>query len=136
MRPLFSYIYIVLLTLTLAACGPVYETVRDYKMPNSMQGKMCVNQCTQNKVMCTQMCQMRNDACRIEAAHKADYDFRNYKERRQKMNAPVIKSLSDFDESHKCNRDCGCEGNFNSCYTICGGQIEEKQVCTAFCDQK
>lgn len=125
------------LTLLLAGCGPIYHTEYAYVPPASNIGKMCTTQCLQSKNSCEQMCQMRNDNCRMQARQDAMYQFEIYRGERERQHKPIKKSVSDFDRSiFTCHESCGCEANYRVCYAQCGGAVLERRVCTAFCDKK
>ena len=85
--------------------------------------------------MCQQMCQIRNDSCRIQARQRALNDFEMYKIEREKEHRPVKRTVSSFENTDSCNDNCGCDANYNLCFTNCGGKIIENKVCTAFCDK-
>ena len=119
----------------LSACGPIYKTEYAYTPPASSMGQMCVSQCLQNKSVNEQMCQMRNDACRSQARQNAMYQFEAYRNERKSDGKKVRKDLSDFDQSYLCSDSCDSTPTFNACYSACGGQVLERQICTAFCNQ-
>ncbi|MCW5584286.1 MAG: hypothetical protein KIT56_10540 [Gammaproteobacteria bacterium] len=120
----------------LTGCGPVYKREYAFVPPRTGMGKMCIAQCVQNKNTCEQMCQMNNENCRLRAHQDAVYQFEMYKHERRKHGAPVKKDVSDFDMSYTCNHSCNCEPTYRSCYSACGGQVLERDVCVAFCDKK
>ncbi len=134
-----------LLTLCLAvmallsACGPVYETQYSLIPPASAEGRLCVNQCQQNRNFCRQNCGMMQQACVNEARSRALYEYQAYVNRRNAEKQPIKKSVSDFDRSYSCgNSSCEarCEADYRDCFGgSCGGQVVAKTVCTAFCDE-
>ena len=134
-----------LLTLCLAvmallsACGPVYETQYSLIPPASAEGRLCVNQCQQNRNFCRQNCGMMQQACVNEARSRALYEYQAYVNRRNAEKQPIKKSVSDFDRSYSCgNSSCEarCEADYRDCFGgSCGGQVLAKTVCTAFCDE-
>lgn len=135
-----------LLTLCLAviallsACGPVYETQYSLIPPSSAEGRLCVNQCQQNRNFCRQNCGLNQQACVNEARSRALYEYQAYVNRQQAEKKPVKKSVSDFDRSYSCgNSSCEarCEADYRDCFGgSCGGQVIARTVCTAFCDQE
>lgn len=137
MQRLSSIFILAIITLVLTACGPIYKKQYAYVPPASNMGKMCTAQCVQNKNSCEQMCQMRNDNCRMQARQDAMYQFEIYRSDRLKQNLPVEKSINDFDRgSFGCQNTCGCSATYRSCYAACGGEVLERNVCVAFCDKK
>jgi hypothetical protein len=43
-------------------------------------------------------------------------------------------SASLQEQQGMCSRDCGCEVQYNGCYTACGGAVRSRQVCVENCD--
>lgn len=120
----------------LFGCGPIYKQEYSYVAPRTTAGTMCISQCVQNKNMCEQMCQMKNDNCRAQARADAAYQFEAYKQERYAQGKKIEKSFSNFDNSYACSDTCNCRPTFNGCYSACGGQIVSKKICVAFCDKK
>ena len=124
----------------LSACGPVYETQYSLVPPSSAEGRLCVNQCQQNRNYCRQNCGMSQQACVNEARSRALYEYQAYVNRQQAEKKPIKKSVGDFDRSYSCgNSSCEarCESDYRDCFGgSCGGQVVAKRVCTAFCDQE
>ncbi|AWU93083.1 hypothetical protein [Azospirillum ramasamyi] len=135
-----------LLTLCLAvmallsACGPVYETQYSLIPPGSAEGRLCVNQCQQNRNFCRQNCSLTQQACVNEARSRALYEYQAYVNRQQAEKKPIKKTVSNFDRSYSCgNSSCEprCEADYRDCFGgSCGGQVIARSVCTAFCDQE
>jgi len=55
---------------------------------------------------------------------------------------PVQPGYPDFnslllDQQEKCSilKDCGCENNYNQCFSSCGGKINFHQICVENCDK-
>ena len=135
MTRILSLITLALAVAMLIGCSPIYKTNYAYTPPKSDVGKMCTSQCTQNKMVCEQMCQMRKDNCKSQAKQDAFYKYQSYVNERKSNHLPVDKSVSDFDDSYfSCKDSCDCTSSFHTCYQACGGQITATQVCTAFCD--
>jgi len=130
----FSSILILALTGMLFGCGPIYKTEYAYVPPHSSMGKMCIAQCVQGKSACQQMCEMRKENCRARARQEAHYQYEEYKHEQRREHKDVNKDVNDFDNSFfDCNQSCDCTPTFNACYSACGGQVLERQVCVAFC---
>ena len=137
MRSLFPIFLFTTFVFLFSGCGPIYKTEYSYVPPRSDMGKMCISQCVQSKGMCEQMCQMRNETCRMRAHREARRQFEVYERKTRARGEPVQRDVNDFDDSYfRCNQECDCASSFNSCYSACGGQVLERQVCTAFCNQK
>lgn len=121
--------------LFISACAPIYKTQYSYTPPHSKIGVMCVAQCMQTKSLCEQMCQLRNDNCRMQARQEAFIRYEEYKHERIRQGLPVDTDIGFFDNSAIiCQSSCDCVSAFNTCYSACGGTIREHEVCTAFCN--
>ena len=120
--------------ILLVACGPIYKTQYSYVPPRTSMGNMCISQCVQNKSMCEQMCQMKNQTCRLQAHQDALYQYENYRREQERIGKPIKRTVNDFEYTGACNEICSCDTTFNACYSACGGQVLERQVCVAFCD--
>lgn len=129
------FICTIILAL-LGGCGPVFQTNYSYVPPRSPMSKMCINQCVQNQSICEQMCQMKNQSCRIQAHQDALYQYESYKHEQERLGLPINKSVSSFEYSGQCEQQCGCTASFNTCYSACGGKVLESRVCVAFCNTR
>lgn len=136
MKRIFSIFSILTLIGLLAGCHPIYKTEYAFVAPKSNVAKMCTAQCIQGKSSCEQMCRMNNESCRARAHQQAVEEFRQYKHDRKREHKEVKRNVSDFEHTSSCNQDCDCEPNYRACYSACGGQVLERDVCVAFCDKK
>lgn len=137
MRSIYSIFTCLFLAITLAGCGPIYQTHYSYVPPHSSVGKMCIAQCVQSKSTCQQMCQMKEQNCQYQSREEARYSYSEYKHDRKKHGKAVKKELRDFDSGrYSCHQSCDCDETFNSCYDACGGKVVESRVCTMFCDKQ
>ena len=130
-----SFILIALLGM-LTACGPMYNTEYSYIPPKSDISKMCTANCIQGKNACQQNCQLSHDDCVLRAKQMAFLEFKQYKDEQIRTRMLISRDEASFDKSYQCATSCGCEPTFKSCYSACGGQVLERQVCVAFCDKK
>lgn len=109
----------LLALLALSGC----ETIRyEYKAPESMQGKTCVNQCGAIKEVCKgneiQRAQSEKDIC--ERSNDSTY-------------RTCMRSASNKDQQKACDskkKYCwssenfyGCESDYRQCFVNCGGSI-------------
>lgn len=118
----------------LPACGPVFRTNYSYVPPKGQMGQMCISQCIQSQSTCNQMCEMKNQNCRMQARQNALLEYEIYK--RDHNNQGGHRTIDSFDRgSWTCNQGCGCEDTYRSCYTACGGQVIANTVCVANCDK-
>lgn len=136
MSLLLRLVIFLLCAVSITACGPIYKKEYQYVPPASKVGMMCVNQCLQSKMMCEQMCQMRQDNCRAQSQQRAMYEFEAYKQAQLAQGRPIKKSLRDFDNSFGCQTSCDCTPAYRTCYASCGGEVYERKVCVAFCDKE
>lgn len=132
----FFILSVLVLASLLTSCGPMYKTEYSFIPPKSDLSKMCTAQCVQSKNDCEQSCRVDNENCRLRAKQNALFEFKNYKEDQKQRGLPITKSVSDFDRSSSCFNSCHCESTFRECYSACGGEVRERQVCVAFCDKK
>jgi len=128
-------LFLLLLTL-LAGCGPVYKRQYAFVPPKTSTGKMCIAQCGSSKQSCQQMCAIKTETCRLRAKQDAVIQFEQYKNDRRHAGESIDKELSYFDHSSSCDTACHCEPAYRECYSACGGEVLQKDVCVAFCDKK
>lgn len=126
-------LFILAASLTLSACGPVYETHYTYSAPKSWRGRDCVNQCLNGKTQCKVNDDRQNQQCRNEADLAAGVSYYAYVEQQKRANQPVTQSLSDFANYSNCHANSDCNSSYNDCYANCGGKVTSYQVCTMFC---
>lgn len=136
MKTIFAILSVFTLVAMLAACGPVYKREYAYVPPKSSTGKMCTAQCIQGRNACEQMCRMNNEACIARSKQDAVYEYEQYKHERRREGKEVKKTVSDFDRSYTCNSSCNCGPTYNACYSACGGEVLQRDVCVAFCDKQ
>ncbi|MBI2785372.1 MAG: hypothetical protein HYX60_03305 [Legionella longbeachae] len=132
----FFIFSIMSLVGTLSACGPMYKTEYNFIPPQSDISKMCTAQCVQAQNDCQQNCRVNTQNCIMRAQQSAFFEFNRYKEEQARRGMLINKSLRDFDKSSSCNVSCNCESTYRSCYSACGGEVQERQVCVAFCDKE
>ena len=131
-----SRILAVAITMTLLSCGPVFRTQFNYTPPATPEGRGCISQCEgqraqcealeqQRNMLCEQQSQMQHQTCVTQAdsayssctASGNTSCFRNVCIRR-----PCFVNLAS------------CEQPYNRCYSTCGGQVQEEQVCVRRCE--
>ncbi len=54
---------------------------------------------------------------------------------------PIPPAKPDFDrillkQQNMCRKDCGCQSDYDVCFTSCGGEIVLHKICVENCDQK
>ncbi len=141
MRKLFSHLAILFgLTLTLAACGPIYDTEYTFMPPTSQRGQACVSSCEADQSGCTYQCRRRTQDCENERQRIADREYNRYVRWRQQQGLSLDRMRQSFLPSYTCpaEYECRdvCEAEHRACFTGCGGRIEARQVCIMGCNQQ
>lgn len=124
---------IVLASVLMSACGPVYSTSYSYVPPKSYRGRMCLNQCLSQKSMCQNNCSMLKQSCHMQANAMAEPAYHAYLHQMKRQGKTPWRNISYFADYSSCRDNCGCQGNYRQCYTSCGGRIIPHTVCTMFC---
>jgi hypothetical protein len=102
------------------ACGPIYQTEYSFIPPTNEQGRACVFQCENGKLQCAQIEDMRKERC----DDRAEHEYYRCQDRGEK-----------YCYRESCSADYeNCESRYRGCFQSCGGKVESKQVCTAFCN--
>ena len=137
-----------ILALFISGCGPVFETTYYYTPPTSPAGMDCIVYCNKLRTSCEQKEVDLSNSC----STRADREYRYCEDRRRvaleicsrqfKYNSKEYNDcLKARDAYYSCSKeDCKpnlkvCEGPFNTCYSSCGGIVQEGQVCVSGCDQ-
>lgn len=134
------------LSLGLAACGPVMETRYDFTPPPSKSGMQCVQNCQADQSMCQADARNAKMECRASADRQSEAAYQKAKDDYIVALKLYSKDPAKFPEPtepykstpsyYQCdNLGSECTGQYNMCYRSCGGQIGERQVCVANCDQ-
>jgi hypothetical protein len=135
-----------LVLLGLGACGPVYKTETTYLPPADERGKACVFQCENQRMQCDTVCRQDYQGCVEQARRDGQMRYLSAKESYLNQKADCLdrgdkdcgKKLSEPSESsytntYHCRQDCGCETNFERCFSMCGGQIQRFTRCVDNC---
>ena len=119
--------------LTIAACGPVYETQYDYIPPHDRGAQGCLAQCNANKSQCrtTQSTQAENERLRCELDARQEYDHCQGRA----VNGAERDKCTQRSCSAPSANSAQCDEDFRICYAGCGGTVESHQVCTFNCPQ-
>ena len=122
-----ALISIIGAALFLYGCGPVYQTNYSYKLPNSSRGRQCINQCLWRQNTCSSRCQRNFNNCQSNAEYFAS------KQKREcyKHHGKHCDWINANDNN--CQRTCGCDGMYRTCYSNCGGQVIPHTQCVMFC---
>lgn len=132
-----SWIFIIVTTLIMAGCGPLYETSYSFAPPSTSQGKMCVLQCQQSKTLCQRLCTSDNSNCKLRARSDAQFQYEQYVSAQTAARQPVTKTLNDFYNPFQClPKSCHCAADYRSCFQLCGGDVTEQRTCVANCGKQ
>ncbi len=132
-----AFATLLLITLTLAACSPVYKTDYRFTTPPDDIGKMCAVGCLDKLSACKAHCQIDQSNCKRIADLKGENRYLEYVAKQKEKGKPIKKSKSYFTSYAFCNTatcDQKCEESQRICHSSCGGNIIEERRCTAFCD--
>jgi len=156
--------FFVLLTALIAGCAarqpppppyqppltppkPEFKEIPAYHRPQDSQGQVCVIQCQTQKNSCNTLCRMENDSCIRNAKDEARFLYEDAKEKfrqqdayeRSRYGEPLdpsrAPSLVQFLDTSPCDKDCGCENEYDTCFEACGGTITRSRRCMKNCDQ-
>ena len=134
MRALFSFVACA----AIAACGPVYKTTYELTPPQTAEGRFCVAQCQQTKTTCQRAGYDRYQRCRSDQRAYAERKFNEYRIQQLLLKQPIKKSQRHFRGGYSCRHEkaykSGCEQDFVGCFSVCGGQVTPRTVCTANCE--
>lgn len=122
--------------LSLAGCGPMYQTHYSYIPPKSSNGRQCINQCLTNRSYCQSQCQTNYQSCKTSAELIAMPQYLSYVHQQNAANQPINQGIGDFADYSSCTTQCGCEPTYRSCFVNCGGSVIANTQCVAFCNQK
>ena len=129
-----SILILVISTLILSACGPIYSTTYTYEPPQEWRGRKCVNRCLEDKSYCKVQDERLNRDCRRDEQLAAVPAYIFYVSEQKKLGKPIDRSQDSFANYSNCRTNSGCENNYNQCYSNCGGHVITNRVCTAFCN--
>lgn len=129
----------LLLVALLSSCQPVYKTGYNLTPPASAEGRLCVSQCQNSKLLCEQAGRSERDACLADERADAERRYADYRVERVKKGKKIERTLSSFDTSYRCGYSSKryterCEPDFVGCFATCGGGVTPYTYCSAFCN--
>lgn len=107
---------------------------------------MCLNNCLMMQQNChascgiqMQQCSINNNFAQQQARDYAEDAFRDYVRERRAQGKLIKKDRDNFysDPSQPCADDAchgQCGGDYNMCYSNCGGQVIAHTACIANCN--
>jgi hypothetical protein len=130
----------------LSACGPVIETHYDYLPPSQQGGMQCLSQCQQGQNQCRRSAEEEKAECRYREDERIEYEYDQAREKYyfdlelfaaspEKFAKPTAPTRGNPSYYRCDNQQNQCQANFNMCYRSCGGQVNERQVCVANCEE-
>ena len=120
----------LVMMIVAAGCGPIYDTVYTLTPPPGAVGLECVEGCEDQQEECERYLERREAEC--EARQQAQ--MARCEERIQHEKNRGAK-WTECGKTESCVKELSrCEAPFRSCYAACGGKVESKRECTAFCD--
>lgn len=117
---------LLIFSLILTGCGPVYETQYTYVRPENPEGVTCIFQCENTRMQCVQSEQLKRQNC--EANNRIE---------RLEYERCVSKKGKDkcFEYWTFCeSNEASCTVLYNQCYHSCGGQVQATRVCVYDCN--
>ncbi len=122
------------ISLILTGCGSIYKTTYDFIPPKSFRARQCINQCITHRRTCNELCRKNHQICRSMAERAAMSLYYEYIQERREQKRSIRKNISNFADYSRCSLKCEyCNVDYRNCYHLCGGQVNENQVCVAFC---
>lgn len=134
MKKLFLSVLLIA-SLALTGCGPIYQTTYSYEPPANINARSCIVQCQQNRMQCNFACSSQNNQCEMMAQQSAMFQYRAYVSQQRAAGQPVTATVQNFFDDSSCQMQsyCNCTPQYNQCYQFCGGRIIAQQKCVAFC---
>ncbi len=138
-----------------AGCAtPQFKTFTTYGAPESSEGKLCIMQCKNTKLMCDNVASLEYRSCQQEVKAEAQQSLmeameeynKKYERYRECMSDPEnyycaepIMSrpkLSDFTGYSNCKKDTeACLTSYDECFELCGGKITRVTKCVKNCEK-
>ncbi|MGE4352206.1 MAG: hypothetical protein AB7E52_08470 [Bdellovibrionales bacterium] len=126
------FLLIASAVLALAGCADLSSDgsarTTHYILPDKAGGRLCAFQCRNGYEHCADACALSERACYNDMQAQAIQDYEAYAREQFAARAPVDLRPSDFERGRKCEpTSCrsSCRATYHSCFTECGGTIEE-----------
>lgn len=117
---------VILTILFMVGCSSgKQETIYMYSPPTSVDGRACVDECQQSKVICNNQCNIASPQCLAHEQQKAQEHYNAYVGRQQTLGQSPSRSLQSFYHPERCEHSgCDCDANFDVCHQLCGTRTE------------
>lgn len=152
-------IFALLSTVMLFGCGPIYDTTYTMKPPRSASGARCVQRCLIAKQQCQFRCQSSYQRCQAQnamintlAANLPSQRRQNQTTRSQTTTQKLGPNTTQTTTTTRtrgssagfqvntpamsCTQNCGCNDDYRSCFSACGGTIIPHKRCVMNCGKQ
>jgi hypothetical protein len=128
----------LLAVLLIAGCGRVATHTATYDPPPTPGGRLCSLQCSEANNYCRQTCDLVNRKCVSEIQARALQDYESYTRQQFTNHDAIDLHPRDFERTNSCDDakatcTANCEGDFQMCYTNCGGVVTKNSSCQFLC---
>ncbi len=93
--------FLFLIGIFIFACSPRYEVKTIYELPETKEGKECVNQCQVQYEFCKKECNQNYQKCLDEAVKRAKEIYREAERDYQKRFQKYYKEYSKYTEAYR-----------------------------------
>lgn len=130
------HVFLLILTLSLLACSPVYKTDYTFIPPERESGRTCILQCENSKLLCEQLQDTKYNSClqRAELNYQSCESRKIYRIDYKSGDTKCVENCYCYRSS--CSRDektCGTQ--YRGCYQTCGGKVRSKTYCVSNCEE-
>ncbi|MBU1669097.1 hypothetical protein KKC13_11815 [bacterium] len=91
-----KYTFLILSALILTACSPRYEIKTHYTPPTNLDGKVCVQTCSNDKKTCQRRCNQKEDQCLATAEQSARDSYPAIMHEYQNLQSQYLYALDRY----------------------------------------
>lgn len=131
----------VLLVLMLCGCGPRYANFYSYQAPDNARGKSCVVKCLEMKQYCEAMAEQSYNICLQRVDSNKKITTVNTRDMYGNINTQTTTSehadnyIGNYEcQNNKSNQINTCLLDYNACFQLCGGVVNNITKCVANCE--
>ncbi len=119
----------LLLSASLSACGPMYQTVYDFEPPADSSGGYCIGRCESDRARCIDNVRYDYERCdqNAQMEQQSCRDRLSWEGKKEKW--------YDCGKTSCSNDTDPCEADYRGCYQSCGGRVTSRQECYMNCSQ-
>ena len=136
------------------SCNPVYATRYNYSPPSSIGGRNCLSQCDRDRTTCEvaqaqayQSCRRASSAEFQACSSRASAEHQRCVSGADRQHSECVASgrtscrrrlcIRNICIPRRCSSNAAlCLGQYNRCYSNCGGQVQATQVCVQHCPEE